>query len=107
MARPIAPRLDLTVLANKSGTDSTQVLPPAGTMVYVYRAGATVSADVTIPAFQEVPVPVNVYDAGQLALNDFVRAGATAGRGLLVVGGVSPTQVLLSSNMSTAVFLGV
>jgi len=93
------------VLKPKSVSDSAQV-PATDATIKFYRAGATVSADVTVPALQP-NVPVQVFDPGLLAVNDAVRPGTGAGPGTLIVSGVSPTQLLVSSNMGADVLLGV
>jgi hypothetical protein len=105
MARPIAPRFEITVLKDKSSTDKAQV-PATQAVINFYRAGATVSVAVTIPALAE-SVPVSVYDAGLLAVNDFVRPGTGMGPGTLVVSAVTGNQLLITSNMGSDVTLEV
>jgi len=104
MARPIAPRFEITVLKDKSGTDRAQI-PAIDATVHFYRQGATVSAPVTIPAFH-ADVTVSVYDVGRLSTNDTVRVGE--GAATLMIGGISsPTEILVANNSASPVVLGV
>ena len=103
MARPIAPRFEITVLKNKSSSDAAQV-PASGASINFYRAGATVSADATVPALS-LDVPVSIYDPGLIAWLDTVRVGI--GPATLRVTGVAQSQLLLSNDSNAAVSLGI
>jgi hypothetical protein len=102
MARPIAPRFEIRVLKDKSVSDNAQI-PAPDAVINFYRAGATVSDAVTIPPFA-VSVPVNIFDPGALVLND--RVHSDTGTGILIVSGITyPDQLLITSNIGSAITL--
>jgi hypothetical protein len=103
MARLIAPRFEITVLTDKSTSDHAQV-PAAGAAIQFYRAGATVSATVTVPA-SPPDSAVFVYDPGRVAVGDTVRIGT--GPGVLTVSGVFPDHLLLTNSSGTSIQLTV
>ena len=95
MARPIAPRFEITVLKDKNPPgDLAQV--PAGATIHFYRQGATVANSVTV--MPGLPNAVaDVHDSGRLAVADTVRVGSTA-LTLGVSGVNSPTQIQLNNS---------
>lgn len=95
MARPIAPRFEITVLKDKNPPgDLAQV--PAGATINFYRQGATVANPVTVmPGLPNAVAAV--HDSGRLAVADTVRVGSTA-LTLGVSGIDSPTQVQLNNS---------
>ncbi|HTO90136.1 MAG TPA: hypothetical protein VMJ70_03295, partial [Candidatus Sulfotelmatobacter sp.] len=103
MARPIAPRFEIMVYKSKGAGDTTQV-PATDAVINFYRAGATVSAPVTVPALT-LDVPVSVFDPGLIALLETVRVGV--GPATLRVTGVAQDQLLLSNDSGTAVPLDI
>jgi len=98
MARPISPRFDIRVLKDKSTSDSAQV-PATDAVINFYRAGATVSEEITIPPLAEY-VTVKIFDPGRLAVNDVVRSDTNTSH-FVVSEITSPTELKLTSNMGS------
>lgn len=104
MARPIAPRFEITVLKNKSGTDTAQV-PATDATIKFYRQGATVKTAVTLPS--HTYATLSVYDVGQLAIGDTVRVDiGTATLSVLDIPSSSEVQVWNGATTSVGVLSG-
>ena len=85
--------IDLTVLVDKTGTDTSQV-PSVGAAVAFYKQGATVSS--VGPVTIATGTAVSVYDTGRLAVGDTVQKGASAAATATVASIVSRTSITLT-----------
>jgi hypothetical protein len=109
--QPLLKRFDITVLKNKTISDAAQV--PAAATINFYRAGASASANVSIPDQSmnpdPQPVTIPVYTMGTIAVGDTVQADIIS-NALLSVAAVDATALTVSvinnSGQNSQIFAG-
>ena len=74
MSQSVIRRFEQRVLKDKSGSDNSQV--PAAAQITIHRQGATLSESMSIPVVTPDPVPIEVYDVGELKAPDIVEVDA-------------------------------